>query len=293
MLFPRFIQGELPSLAREIFAAFGTDNDFSCVHDFLDPSQMGTWRRLCESPDPRQLPSPEGKEWGPLVEAISGAISLGEVDATEWGTRLEWERDVTMIFQKYLQLRSENMGRKSRGMFESLGYRAVLERPGAILGLVSQIMLAEGPSSAALDSHIAHSPQFLQFFRFCQAPAALRNIILAPPLSSSSPASRSTSQPSTGSSFLILRLRSLADLVLEQLLHPHRLSFRRLHHHYSSLRLLRRFASPPRPRSINSSNWKPPPTLPTSFDSYRLASVRPIVAPALSRSTRIISASID
>ena len=130
-LFPRVIQDQLPSLAREIFAAFGTDNGFSCVHDLLDPSQIGTWRRLCESPDTRQLPSLEEKDWGPLVETISGAISLGEVDATEWGTRLQWERDVTMIFQKHLQLRSENMGRKSRGMFESLGYRAALERPGA------------------------------------------------------------------------------------------------------------------------------------------------------------------
>ena len=136
-----------------------------------------------------------------LIGEITQAVSKGTLDATGWGTKAEWQRDLTIMHETYVRVTTEQMVRDCREEFETFGYRAVLERPGAILGLVSHLMLAKSPSQPHLQSHVSVSPQISQFIQFCQAPTALRNSVL----SSSSPsfvsAPGSKSQSFTGSSF--------------------------------------------------------------------------------------------
>lgn len=146
-----------------------------------------------------------------LLERISEAISLGNVDATEWGTQAEWQRDMTMLHEAYVQEMGERLVKEARRIFETLGYRAVFERPGAILGLVSHMMLAEDKTLDTLQSYVDDSSQIAQFIQLCQSPTALRNAALKLSPSTPTTVSTSKSQSATGSLSPESSLLSLAD----------------------------------------------------------------------------------
>lgn len=89
----RFSQQAMPVFAREVNRL-----PLCCLHDVLDPSRIEDWRRIARRVRPPQL-TPSDWELGPqpLFRIISAAIAKGEVDASSWGGRKEWESDAVLL----------------------------------------------------------------------------------------------------------------------------------------------------------------------------------------------------
>lgn len=200
--FSHVVRNQLPPLVWEMIRRFSSDGRRSCMHDFVDPSQKEVWEELFALPDSRWDSLPDkGTDPQILVDDILSGIARGDFSAGEWGEQDVWERDVLSVFEKYMQLSVDQLVEGGRGVFEGLGYRAVLERPGAILGLVQHFLLADSPSSSDLQAFAADSSQLDQLFHLCQSPTATRITVLnahrqaPPPYSIPLPAPRSKPTP--------------------------------------------------------------------------------------------------
>ena len=157
------------------------------------------------------------REYDPrrLFDRISTALAEGEVQYSEyWGERKEWEREVLQMREERLRVGrlGEVLVKDLEGVFDRWGYRSVLERPGAMVGMLSQLLPSLGFPQDSVQT-LSDAPQFKQLVRFCESPLALRRSILAaspPPRNSvSTPGQRDS--PSAGKSLFFSIVSCVAD----------------------------------------------------------------------------------
>lgn len=194
LFIPTVIKNQLKETILEAMEEFST----GCLHDFLDPAGFELWEAFSDEPHEREyeLQELDEVESPSLADQVAAAITRGELDDRIWGQRAEWERELMYVQAKEVKLLTDANVKESRTEFEKLGYREVLERPGAIEGLLCLFLSAKSHSFPDILSF--DSPQLAQFYNFCQSPAARRKRVLASTLRSTVSAADSQSRQFTG-----------------------------------------------------------------------------------------------
>lgn len=102
---------QLAATTADLFQYFFEDDpEKGCLHTFLDPAHIKRWRYLSDNPYPftQDRSQPDLRA---LLDRISAGIDWRELNDSTWGTREEWQREITRTRLGYARMRSEDWAR--------------------------------------------------------------------------------------------------------------------------------------------------------------------------------------
>ena len=182
--------GLVADLVSAVASDFSAVNRQYCLHDLLDPARYKVWERHAAELRAYRtagLIEAAANQFSTesILERLRTAIAGGKIDASYGGVET-WERKMREVIAKSRELVQTAQFDSAFPAFKR--YYRVLERPGCIIGILSQCLGEE--SCHDVDSFRQFwddSPQLAQFIHFLLLPTAIQDALLSsaptPPVS--------------------------------------------------------------------------------------------------------------
>ena len=170
----RILAKILPSVAQITINTFDDGREkISCLHDFLDHSQSELWGRLeaagaaardaaARDRDAAALEKPDARA---TVDYLIYDADRGDIDTSGWGTMIEWERDVTLVYAGYTRQVREFFAKEMRESFRQGQHSVLLDRSGAVATILSHLLSAASTLTMTPSSFLAQSSGFAELVR--------------------------------------------------------------------------------------------------------------------------------